>query len=438
VTARILIAGTHSGAGKTTVATGLMAALTAAGHTVAGFKVGPDFIDPSYHAVATGRPPRNLDAFLTGPDLVAPLFAHGAAGADVAVVEGVMGLFDGAGTGETASTAHVAKLLDAPVVLVVDAAGMARSIAAVVHGYTTFDPAVRVAGVVANRVGSGRHVELLREAVRPLGLPLLGALPRDDALVTPSRHLGLIPAAERAADARRSVTALGEQIAAHVDLAAVVALARSAPPLQSEPWQPPRHEHHRRRRVAVAAGPAFSFTYTEHLELLAAAGAEVARFDPTSDVLPDGADALYLPGGFPEAHADALAANAPLRAAIAAFARNGRPVLGECGGLLYLCRSLDGQPMCGVVEADARMSPTLTLGYRSAEAAATSTAWRAGERSRGHEFHHTVIEERAAATPAWRFDDGRVEGFVTGAVHASFLHTHWAATPSVAQRLVAA
>ncbi|HWB71091.1 MAG TPA: cobyrinate a,c-diamide synthase, partial [Egibacteraceae bacterium] len=256
MTARLVVAGTHSGVGKTTVATGLMAALAAAGLRVAGFKVGPDFIDPSYHRQATGRPGRNLDPFLSGPDLVAPLFAHGAAGADIAVVEGVMGLFDGAaGRGELASTAQVAKLLAAPVVLVVDAAAMARSVAALVHGYASFDPGVTVAGVICNRVGSERHAALLRQALEPLGVPLLGILRRDPQLATPSRHLGLVPVAERPADARRAVAAFAARLGADVDLAALLALARSAPPLRAAAWAPPAAPAGR-ARVGVGAGPA--------------------------------------------------------------------------------------------------------------------------------------------------------------------------------------
>ncbi|MGH8886161.1 MAG: cobyrinate a,c-diamide synthase [Egibacteraceae bacterium] len=434
---RLVVAGTSSGVGKTTVATGLMAALAGRGLTVAGFKVGPDFIDPSYHALATGRPARNLDAFLCGPDLVAPLFAHGATGADVAVVEGVMGLFDGVtARGELASTAHVAKLLDAPVILVVDASAMARSVAATVHGYATFDPDLSVAGVVCNRVGSPGHAEILREALAPLGVPLLGTLPRDPALCSPSRHLGLVPVAERPAEARRAVADLGGRVGAHVDLDAVLALARTAPRLHRAAWAPPAGwtRDAPRRRVAVAGGPAFSFVYTENLELLAAAGAEIAPLDPTRDeALPDGTQALYLGGGFPEAHAEALSANAPLRAAVAAF---DGPVLAECGGLLYLCRQLDGLPMCGVLDAQAAMTDRLTLGYREAEAATGSALWDLGARVCGHEFHYSTATPGAGAAPAWRLP--RTEGFVTGRVHASYLHTHWAATPDVARRFLEA
>lgn len=443
-TPRLVVAGTHSGVGKTTVATGLMAALAARGRTVAGFKVGPDFIDPSYHQLATGRPGRNLDAYLCGPQRIAPLFAHGAAGADIAVVEGVMGLFDGAsGHGELASTAHVAKLLGAPVVLVVDAGAMARSVAALVHGYATFDADVHVAGVIANQVGSERHAELLTDALAPLGIPLLGVLHRDEALRTPSRHLGLVPVAERRAEASRAVADLGERLAAAVDLEGLQRLAASAPRLPDEAWAPPQPSAADGRvRVGVAGGAAFSFTYTENLELLAARGAELVAVDPTRDErLSDDVDALYLGGGFPETHAAALSANTGLRADVAALARSRRPVVAECGGLLFLADALDGRPMCGVVEAHAAMGPRLTLGYREVQAAADSVLWTAGERTRGHEFHYSAITPTAGHPPAWRMRRGtreQAEGFLSAGVHASYVHTHWAATPHVAERLVAA
>lgn len=442
---RLVVAGTHSGVGKTSVATGLLAALTARGLRAAGAKVGPDFIDPSYHALATGRRGCNLDAFLSGPELVAPLLGHAAGGADVAVVEGVMGLHDGAsGRGETASTAQVAKLLDAPVVLVVDAHALGRSVAAMAHGYATFDPAVRVVGVIANQVGSDRHVTILREALEGVGLPLLGAVRRDPTLATPSRHLGLVPAAERDRQARETVARLGRTVAAQVDVDGLLAIARDTPPLRAAAWSPPARPRSTRIPVALAAGPAFSFVYQENLELLEAAGARLQPLDPTSDErLPEGTAALYLGGGFPEVYGEALSANTRLRAAVAAFAASGAPVLAECGGLLYLCQRLDGHPMCGVLAAEARLEGRLTLGYREATAAVRSAGWPAGARTRGHEFHHSVVTPAAGTPaadpqPAWQLDDRGPEGFVTRGVHASYLHTHWAATPEVPARLLAA
>jgi cobyrinic acid a,c-diamide synthase len=440
---RIVIAGTHSGAGKTTVACGVMAALSRAGHTVAPFKVGPDFIDPSYHRLACGRPGRNLDAFLSGPELIAPLARHGAAGADLVVVEGVMGLFDGAsGGGELASTAQVAKLLGAPVVLVVDASAMARSVGAIVHGFATFDPELRLGGVVLNRVASDWHEELLRAAIAPTGVPVLGVLRRDAALTTPERHLGLVPAVEREAHARGTLAALAETVRAGVDLDALVALARTAPPLTGETWSPEPEVLVGDARIAVAGGPAFSFHYEENHELLAAAGAELVPFDPLSDdELPARCGALLLAGGFPEIFGEELSANWALRAEVAAFARAGRPILAECGGLLYLATELDGRPMCDVVGGRARMGERLSLGYREAVAGADHPAWPAGTVTRGHEFHYSSIDPPCGDVPAWTLrarGAERAEGHVIGGVHASYLHTHWAATPEVAARLVAA
>lgn len=442
---RIVVAGTSSGAGKTSVACGLIGALRSRGLQVQGFKVGPDYIDPTYHALASGRPGRNLDAFMSGPELIAPLARHGASGADIAVIEGVMGLFDGvSGQGELASTAHVAKLLRAPVLLVVDASSMARSAAAIVHGYRTFDPVLEIAGVILNRVGSDSHEQLLRDAIAPLGVPVVGALRRDGRVSAPERHLGLVPAGEREARARSALDALTAAIAAYADLDAVLALATGAPPLDGAAWSPEADEPVAGEvRIGVARGPAFSFHYEENLELLVAAGAELAPFDPLHDEqLPEHVGALVLAGGFPEVFGGELSANVSLRQEIAAFARTGRPILAECGGLLYLCSDLDGHEMCGVLPASARMTGRLTLGYREATAAASTPYAQAGERLRGHEFHYSQVdppygESGAAWTLAAR-GSKRQEGFASGSIHASYLHLHWAAHPQLALRLTRA
>jgi cobyrinic acid a,c-diamide synthase len=438
--ARLVIAAPASGHGKTTVATGLLAAYAATGLRVAGFKVGPDYIDPGYHTLAAGRPGRNLDPVLVGEELVAPLYAHGAEGMDLAIIEGVMGLYDGrTGAGDFGSTAHVAALLDAPVVLVVDAAAQGRSIAALVHGFRSFG-SVRIAGVILNRIGSDRHEQLLRDACDEVGTPVLGVLRRHHAVAAPSRHLGLVPAIERHAEATESVAALAALAAEGLDLAALLAVARAAPPLTTTPWSPvaaPAPE--RRPIVAVAGGPAFSFGYAETTELLHAAGAEVAVVDPLRDeVLPAGTAALVVGGGFPEVYAEQLTANLPLRTAVAALAATGAPIIAECAGLLWLCRSLDGAPMCGVLDADAAMTDRLTLGYRDAVALTDSVLAPVGTRATGHEFHRTVVTPRAGAAPAWRWRDAAAEGFVVGGVHASYLHLHWAGQPAFAGRLVAA
>lgn len=472
---RLVIAAPSSGSGKTTVATGLMAAFASRGLAVSPHKVGPDYIDPGYHALATGRVGRNLDAYLCGAELIGPLFAHGARGCDLAVVEGVMGLYDGAaGEGELASTAHVAKLLRAPVVLVVDASSQSRSVAALVHGFASWDPEVRVAGVILNKVGSDRHEAMLREALDASGVPVLGVLRRAPQVDTPSRHLGLVPVAERRAEAVSAVAAMAAQVAQGCDLDALAALARSAGALPGAAWDAaeavelPTHDHPTRSAgkrgplvaaaggeaftdhptrsagqrapvVAVAGGPAFTFSYAEHAELLTAAGAEVVTFDPLRDEqLPEGTGGLVIGGGFPEVYAPELSANEPLRKAVAELAFGGAPVAAECAGLLYLARELDGRPMCGVIDAEARMHERLTLGYRDAVAVSDSVLAAAGTRMRGHEFHRTVVEPGAGAAPAWgvRAPERRVEGFVQHGVHASYLHTHWASEPGVARRFV--
>ncbi|MFR9795015.1 cobyrinate a,c-diamide synthase [Streptomyces sp. MS06] len=442
---RLVVAAPSSGSGKTTVATGLMAAFAARGLAVSPHKVGPDYIDPGYHALAAGRAGRNLDAYLCGPELLWPLFRHGARGADIALVEGVMGLYDGAaGQGELASTAQVAKTLRAPVVLVVDASSQSRSVAALVHGFVSWDPEVRIGGLILNKVGSDRHEELLREALESTGVPVLGVLRRSARLDTPSRHLGLVPAAERRAAAVEAVAAMGARIAEGCDLRALEALARTAGSPAGAAWDPgeavgpPSRTAADRPVVAVAGGEAFTFSYAEHAELLTAAGADVVVFDPLREQrLPDGTRGLVLGGGFPEVYAAELSANEPLRRAVADLARGGAPVAAECAGLLYLCRELDGRPMCGVLDAGARMGERLTLGYRDAVAVSDSVLARAGTRLRGHEFHRTAVEPGAGADAAWgvRAPHG-LEGFVQRGVHASYLHTHWASAPGVARRFV--
>ncbi len=503
----VVIAAPASGSGKTTLATGLIGALRRAGHVVAPFKVGPDYIDPGYHGLAAGRPGRNLDPVLVGVDRVCPLYLHGTRGCDLAVVEGVMGLFDGRIDENQAtpiaegSTAQVAALLGAPVVLVVDARGHSQSLAALLHGFATYDSEIRLGGVILNRVGSERHEQVLRAACDRVGLPVLGALPRMDELVVPSRHLGLIPAVEHGAAARAAVDAMTELVAAHVDLAGIAGLAgarvtgpmwdpveeifsaqsgASVPEANRDSarqmWSPgeagpaagedgaavtlaqgraatradlgahirPVHEDRRTAPelvIAVAGGAAFTFGYAEHRELLAV-GAQVAVFDPLCDELPVGAAGLVLPGGFPEEHAADLSANIRLLDAVREAARAGMPIHAECAGLLYLTRSLDGHRMAGVLDATAEFGPRLTLGYRDAVALTDSPLWPAGTRVRGHEFHRTRLTDAGSGNPAWawRAPSGETvrEGALVNRVHASYLHTHPAGNPAAISRFLAA
>jgi cobyrinic acid a,c-diamide synthase len=434
---RVVVAGTHSGVGKTTVATGLVAALRRAGHRPGIGKAGPDFIDPGYHALASGRPPRNLDPWLCGAEAMAPLAARAGEGADILVVEGVMGLFDGAADGTLSSTADLAILLDAPVLLVVDAGGLSDSVAAVVHGYATLVPAVRIGGVILNRVGSDGHETLLREALAPVGVPVLGALRRDDRLTWRDRHLGLVPVAEHRAAVEEAVDRLADAIAARVDLEGIMALAASAPSTPAGPV--PLPEPGPPFRVAVAGGAAFTFTYTDTLDALRAAGGEVVVFDPLHDPsLPPGIDGLIVNGGFPEVFAAELGSNAGLLASVGDHVAAGGATWAECGGLLLLCRTLDGAAMAGIVDADARMTERLTLGYREATAVTDTVVGPAGTRLRGHEFHYSTVEPRGTALRlASRWGEGS-DGWATPALLATYVHHHPGGDPSAVAGFAAA
>lgn len=447
----VVVAAPASGSGKTTVATGLIGALRQAGREVAPFKVGPDFIDPGYHALAAGRPSRNLDPVLVGAGLVGPLYRHGAAGADIAVIEGVMGLFDGrieplASGPAFGSTAHVAALLGAPVILVVDARGQSHSIAALLQGFSTFDAATRVAGVVLNRVGSQRHEQVLRQACEQAGVPVLGAIPRAIELSLPSRYLGLVTAVEHGRQARAAVEAMTELMTRHVDLPAVLAVAGSR--VTDDAWDPHAAVDGLSDAaidgpitVALAAGKVFSFGYAEHEELLRAAGAEVVIFDPLTELLPQSTDALVLRGGFPEQYGDELSANDALRQQVRSLAAAGAPVQAECGGLTYLVSDLDGHPMCGVLAGSARLTERMTLGYRDAVSVADSPLYLAGERVVAHEFHRTAVTFTGSYQPAWAHRGRDVETVRVGAVarnvHASYLHVHPASQPAAIARFVA-
>ena len=454
--AAVVVAAPSSGSGKTTIATGIMGALRRAGHRVAPFKVGPDYIDPGYHAVAAGRPGRNLDAVMVGVDALVPMVRWGAQDCDIAVVEGVMGLFDGriapddtaaVGPAAEGSTAAVATTIGAPVILVIDARGQSQSVGAVVHGFATHDPGVRLGGVILNKVGSARHEAVLRQACERVGVPVIGAIPRSGALDVPSRHLGLVTAAEHGTAAVAAVDAMAALVARHVDLDAVVRLGRTASVPAATPWSPDAAVGEvpsgPRPTIGVAGGPAFTFGYTEHQEVLVAAGADVVTIDPRHDRLPDGVAGLVVPGGFPELHAEDLAANEALSTDVRALADRGAPIHGECAGLLYLAAALDGHAMAGVFDLDAEFGSGLTLGYRDAVALTDSVLFDAGTRVTGHEFHRTRVVRAGDHAPAWgwRRDGVTVrEGAVSvsGRVHASYLHTHPVATASALTRFVGA
>ena len=434
---RLVIAAPTTGQGKTTIATGLMAALRITGHEVSGHKVGPDYIDPGYHALATGRPGRNLDPHLVGEDQIVPLLLHGARNADVAIIEGVMGLYDGRlGTDGFASTAHVATLTRSPVVLVIDVARMSRTAAAIAAGMAAYDDDVDIAGVVLNRTGSARNDAEITRALERTGLPVLGRLPPDEDLATPSRHLGLVPAAERHGSAAM-LHRLGAQVAERIDLSAILEVARAAPGLDATPWDPTDHVHAGsagRPVVAVAGGRAFTFRYAETEELLRAAGCDVVPFDPISDpTLPPGTRGIYLGGGFPEVYATELAANRPLLDQLRRAVGAGVPTVAECAGLLYLSESLDGVPMAAALPFAATMTERLSLRYPTATAGTDSLLTRVGEEVTGHEFHRTQTDPVGGEHPAWIVEGDRI-GHASDTIHASYLHVHWAGHPQLAQR----
>ncbi|HYN94755.1 MAG TPA: cobyrinate a,c-diamide synthase [Pilimelia sp.] len=448
--ARLVVSAPSSGHGKTAVAVGLLSAFAGSGLRPVGLKVGPDHTDAAYLGLAAGRTGRNLDPRLVGAHRVAPLFAHGAGGADVAVVEGTMGLFDSlAGRSEADSTAGVAGLLRAPVVLVVDVAAMGQSVAALVHGFRAYDEVVWLGGVILNRVASDRHELLLRDALDEIGIPVLGALRRGDLAATgpaalPPRGQGVVPVLHRTVEAIRAVRRLGDTVARSVDIERLLALARSAPPLGVDAWSPAAEVAapaglQRRPVVALAGAPGLGYGYAETAELLAAAGADLAPVDPLRDEeLPAGTDALVVAGGLPEAYAEDLSANAGLRAAVAQLARDGRPMVAEGTGLLWLCREADGRPMCGVLDADGETTEQMVVGYREAVARTSSPVAPLGARLVGYKQHRSVVRPRAGEAPAWAWGGAAPEGFVERRVHASYLTLHWAGAPEIANRLVQA
>jgi cobyrinic acid a,c-diamide synthase len=421
---RVVIGGTHSGVGKTTVAVGIMSALRQRGMRVAAAQVGPDYIDPGYHSLAVGRPSRNLDPWLCGPDVIPALAGRAGEGCDVLVIEGVMGLFDGVDDPSgNASTAHVAALLDAPVVLVVDASSMSRSVAALVHGYSSFDPSVVVAGVILNRVGSDSHERMLRGALAPLAVPVIGVLRRSEAFQWRERHLGLVPVVEHSEAVSARLAVLADTVEATCDLHALMTLARDAPSRLVS--TPPRPWHQAKVRIAIAAGPAFSFTYPDNLEALEHAGAELLPFDPTRDaMLPQDIHGLYVGGGFPEVFLPLLADNRPLLADVRLRVRNGLVTWAECGGLLWLSRSLDGHRLAGVVPAEGHMTTSLTLGYRRARLRQQTPLGREGTALRGHEFHYSVIEPPGTAIDLEARTGRSHAGHASPTLLASYLHLH--------------
>jgi cobyrinic acid a,c-diamide synthase len=447
--AALVVAGVGSGVGKTTVTLGLLETLRRRGLVVQPFKVGPDFIDPGFHALVAGRPSYSLDGWMCSREQVRATVARQAAGADLALIEGVMGCFDGRGGGgaesDEGSTAEIAKWLGAPVILVVDAVAMARSAGAVVLGFERFDPDLDLAGVVFNRVAGEVHWRWLRDSVtaRCRAVPL-GYLPSRDSLALPERHLGLVTAAERGLPGS-FLDGLSDAMTASLDIGRLLALARSdVAPAPAIPAPAAR----RRVRIGVARDPAFQFYYPANFDLLRAAGAELVFWSPLRDAeLPD-VDALYLGGGYPEAHAGELAANRPMREAVRAFSAAGGPVYAECGGLLYLAEALEDEsgrlhPMVGLLPTIGRMVPKrLALGYAEVELTCGTPIGPAGTTARGHEFHASRIDPvpewvpRAYSVRMSHEEAARAEGYLIDETLMSYLHLHFGSSRGLADHLV--
>lgn len=446
---RVLVAGTGTGTGKTTVCLALAAALRRRGLPLAPFKVGPDFIDAAHLAAVAGRSARSLDPWMTSPDWVRACLARHQPPGGLALIEGMMGLFDGAGgADDRGSAAEVARLTATPVLLVLDAQGVARSAGALALGFARFDPALVLAGVIFNRVGGTSHRETLAAAVAPLGLPVLGGLPWDEALAIPERHLGLLIPEARALSPEQ-IARLASAAEAHLDLDRILAVAESAPPLPSPPELPPRAAGPP-VRIGVARDAAFSFYYQDNLDLLETAGGDLVRFSPLADeCLPAGLGGLYLGGGYPEAEAAGLADNGAMREEIRRAVASGLPVLAECGGFMYLCRAIeDGEgrrhPMVGIFDATIRFPGDGTLAYCSVDLVHPSPLGPAGLSLRGHEFHaSSLLEAPAARAHAYRvrrFPAGgpEAEGYLVANALGSYLHLHWGSCPEVARHVVAA
>lgn len=449
---RIVLAGVSSGVGKTTITTAFIANVRARGIQVQPFKVGPDYIDPSHLALAASRPCYNLDTWMMPPGRMLDVFCTAAASADIAAIEGVMGLYDGqSSTSDVGSTAEVAKILQAPVVLVIDAGAMARSAAAVVMGFQHLDPQVNIVGVIANRVGGAGHARLLQEAIEAeTGLPFLGYFRDSPSKLVPERHLGLVPAAEQEVSAQQ-LTLLGQQFGQTCDSEKLLAFAFKVPPIEHSSLEPfssieMTGEH---VKIAIAQDKAFNFYYPDTLNLLRLAGAELVTFSPLHDsVLPENIAGIYIGGGFPEEYAQRLAANESIRSAIAYSLQKGIPCYAECGGLMYLCQSIrnasgEELPMVGAIARQSIMSNDpggLVIGYREATTLRDTLLTRQGEVVRGHEFHYSCLNAPfAREDAAYEFRTrGQVEGFAQGNLLATYVHLSFSGFPLAAQRFVAA
>ncbi len=446
---RIVIGSVSSSSGKTTISAGIMKALSDTGLTVQGAKIGPDFIDPTFHKLATSRPPRNLDPFLQSEEFISSLAREYSLGADILVIEGVMGLFDGTKlvrqniteqqpllptkSGEFSSTDHVAKLLGAKVILIVDVEGMANSVAPLLEGFIKYSPSI--AGVIFNKVGSSFHESILLEAVNHLDIKILGSLYRNSNFELKSRHLGLIPAEEDRSRSNLSLDTVATSISKSIDLKMIVDIARSA--INTKTVKVPIPKLNPRARIAIASGDSFSFTYEDNLEILREVGAETILFNPLADEhLPPKIDGIYLGGGFPEVFAKRLSDNLNLKLEIQNHYRRNIPIWAECGGLLFLIKSLDGNEMCNIIEAEATMTSKLTLGYRIAEPLVSSPVSQKSELLYGHEFHYSQILPSGRQLKFTGSFKTSFDGYLSSTLFASYLHLHIKTTPIIAERFV--
>jgi cobyrinic acid a,c-diamide synthase len=447
----LLIAGTASGVGKTTVALAIMAVLRRRGLAVQPFKCGPDFLDTGHHTRISGRVARNLDMWMLSVDANLSVLRNAAGGADVIVAEGMMGLFDGKnGSSEIGSSAEIAKLLRLPVVLVVDAAKSARSVAAVVLGFEIFDADLRLAGVILNRVAGERHFEMVREAIESsCTTKILGWLPLESAIAIPERHLGLHGAAEQGADSQTAIDAFAALAAKHLDFDRLLKLECGLDMARVGPARVVTSSSADVVRVGVPSDHAFSFYYEDNLDLLREQGAEIVWFSPMTDAsLPSGLNALYLGGGYPELHAKQLSSNRPMLEEVRTFAASGRPVYAECGGMLYLSERLsvddDTYAMAGVLPLSIQMTDRLVqFGYVTVEFTEDCLLGRKGTEIRGHSFHHSRIASQGEIATSYHVQysiSGKEEqeGFRQGNVLASYIHLHFRANPAVAENFVAA
>jgi len=440
---RLLIAGVSSGVGKTTLTVGLCRALQRRGLSVTLFKCGPDYLDPTYHRRASRGAVHNLDSWLMSKSALHDTFVRNAARTDINVIEGVMGLFDGASpTQLTGSSAEIAQWLQAPIALVCDASGMARSVAALIHGFTHFEPSIAPAAVICNRIGSTSHLELLKRA-HPGPPAILGGLPKRPEQRFPERHLGLIAAQEL--DIEAQLEAWADLVEAHCDVSALVALARSAPPLTAAAALPAISRP--RARIGVARDEAFHFYYDENLYLLEVAGAELVEFSPLNDELPD-VDGLYIGGGYPELHAARLAANTQLLRQVCAHSQGGKPIYAECGGLMYLAQGLVDRAgahhaLAGIIPGVAIMQDKLqALGYVRAQTLDDSPLGAAGTAYSGHQFRYSIFQAPEAPKRLLlhnaRGDRQPLEGYGNGHIFASYVHGHWSSNPQIPHNFVAA